>query len=90
MLNEHVDLIATELSLNPRQIRAAAGLLDDGATVPFISRYRKERTGSLDEVAITAIRDRLAQLRALDERRDAILASLVERDLLTDELRSAI
>ncbi|MCG8511275.1 MAG: RNA-binding transcriptional accessory protein, partial [Rhodospirillales bacterium] len=60
------------------------------ATVPFISRYRKEATGSLDEVAITAIRDRLIQLEELDKRREAILKSLEERDLLTDELKEQI
>jgi len=82
--------IASELVIDPRQVAAVASLLSEGATVPFISRYRKERTGSLDEVAIAAIRDRLKQLQALDERRSAILDSLSERDLLTDELRAAI
>ena len=90
MLNEHYGQIATELLLSPRQMEAAAALIDDGATVPFIARYRKERTGTLDEVAITAIRDRLTQLRALDERREAILASLLERELLTEDLKAAI
>jgi len=90
MLNEHHEQIATELLLSPRQVKAATMLLDDGSTVPFIARYRKERTGSLDEVAIASIRDRLAQLRALDERRAVILASLSERDLLTTELQAAI
>jgi len=90
MLNEHFGRIATELLLSPRQVEAAAKLLDDGATVPFIARYRKERTGTLDEVAIAAIRDRLAQLRTLEERRESILASLAERELLTDELKQAI
>jgi len=88
MLNEYHGRIATELLLSPRQVEAAAALLDDGATVPFISRYRKERTGSLDEVAIASIRDRLEQLRQLGERREAILASLIERELLTDELKT--
>ena len=90
MLNEHHEQIATELLLSPRQVEAAAALLDDGATVPFIARYRKERTGTLDEVAITAIRDRLTQLRALDERREAILASLLEHELLTEDLKAVI
>ncbi|HDL85535.1 MAG TPA: RNA-binding transcriptional accessory protein, partial [Candidatus Acetothermia bacterium] len=72
------------------QVRAVASLLLDGATVPFIARYRKEKTGSLNEVAITSIRDRLAQLAELDKRREAILSSLAERDLLTDELRVAV
>jgi uncharacterized protein len=90
MLNEYHGRIATELLLSPRQVEATANLLDDGATVPFIARYRKERTGSLDEVAIASIRDRLEQLRQLGERREAILASLTERELLTDDLKAAI
>jgi uncharacterized protein len=90
MLNEYYGRVATELLLSPRQVEAAAALLDDGATVPFIARYRKERTGSLDEVAIASIRDRLEQLRQLGERRESILASLIDRELLTDELKAAI
>jgi len=90
MRNEYCGRIATELALSPRQVEATTALLDDGATIPFIARYRKERTGSLDEVAIGSIRDRLEQLRQLGERRDAILASLTERELLTDELKAAI
>jgi uncharacterized protein len=90
-MNEgHGALIARELSLRPAQVSATAALLEEGATVPFIARYRKEATGSLDEVAITAVRDRLAQLAALDQRREAILESLRERDLLGDALRSRI
>ena len=80
-----VSNIAGELSLAVRQVHAAVELLDEGATVPFIARYRKEMTGSLDEVMVTAIRDRIRQLRELDKRREAILASLEERELLTDE-----
>ncbi|MCE5281152.1 MAG: RNA-binding transcriptional accessory protein [Deltaproteobacteria bacterium] len=82
--------IAAELGIAPAQVKATAELLGEGATVPFISRYRKEATGSLDEVAVTEIRDRLAQLAELDKRREAILKSLIERDLLTDELRAKI
>src|SRR5437868_7367928 len=85
--DQQVALTARELRLGAGQVRAAAALLSEGATVPFIARYRKEATGSLDEVAITAIRDRLAQLEALDHRREAIVSSLLERDLLTDELQ---
>ena len=69
---------------------ATAALLDDDCTVPFVARYRKEVTGGLDEVAITSIRDRLAQLRALDERREAILKSLEEQGKLTDDLRQQV
>ena len=85
-MRDFIDQIAHELSLAPVQVRATSELLADAATVPFIARYRKEATGSLDEVAIATIRDRLAQLQALDQRRHAILASLEERNLLTDEL----
>jgi len=90
-MNElHISLIAKELAAKTSQVRAAAALLDEGATVPFIARYRKEATGSLDEVAVASIRDRLEQLRELDKRREAILRSLEERELLTDELRGKI
>ncbi len=90
-MNElHIQIIAKELAVKPSQIRAAAVLLDEGATVPFISRYRKEATGSLDEVAVAAIRDRIEQLRELDKRREAILKSLEERELLTEKLRDNI
>ena len=90
MIQPHVLIVAAELSVQPRQVAAAAALLGEGATVPFIARYRKEATGSLDEVAVAHVRDRLAQLAELDERRAAILASLQERDLLTDELKQAV
>ena len=85
--NRHIATIARELGLSVPQVRSTAVLLDEGATVPFVARYRKEATGSLDEVAITTIRDRLVQLAALDDRRAAIVSSLHERDLLDDELR---
>ena len=90
MQDRHVAKIAVELGLAPGQVRAVAGLLGEGGTVPFIARYRKEATGSLDEVAITSIRDRLEQLAELDKRREAILKSLEERQLLTDELKEKI
>ena len=67
-----------------------ARLLEDGATVPFIARYRKEATGSLDEVAVTAIRDQLAQLEELDSRRETILKSLEQHGHLTDELKDQV
>jgi uncharacterized protein len=71
-------------------VSATAELLGQGATVPFISRYRKEATGGLDEVAITAVRDRLKQLEELDARRSSILNSMGQQGVLTDELRSAL
>jgi len=90
-MNEaHIPKIAQELSLFPKQVQATADLLNEGASVPFIARYRKEATGSLDEVAITAVRDRLNQLMELDKRREAILKSLEERGQLTDELKEKI
>ena len=85
-----VDRIAAELNVPASKVSATARLLAEGGTVPFIARYRKEVTGSLDEVAITAVRDRMAQLVELEGRREAIVQSLAERDLLTDPLKAAI
>jgi len=82
--------IAHELRIRPQQVSAVAGLLAEGATVPFIARYRKELTGSLDEVAVAAIRDRLGELEALDSRREAIIRSLTEQGVLTEELSAAV
>ncbi|MCP4454406.1 MAG: RNA-binding transcriptional accessory protein [Planctomycetes bacterium] len=86
----HISKIALELGMAEQQVLATAELLGEGGTVPFISRYRKERTGGLDEVAITAIRDRLAQLKELDARRDTILKTIADQGKLTDELKSKI
>jgi uncharacterized protein len=86
----HILKIAEELDFAPNQVQATADLLNEGATVPFIARYRKEVTGSLDEVAITSVRDRLNQLMELDKRREAILKSLEGRGQLTDELKDKI
>jgi protein Tex len=86
----HFEKIATELRLTLKQVQATATLLDQGATVPFIARYRKEATASLDEVELTTIRDRLAQLRELSQRQNAILNSLEERGLLTEDLRQSV
>ncbi len=87
---DYITSIAKELNSRPEQVRAVAELLAEEATVPFIARYRKEATGSLDEVAITRIRDRLIQLAELAQRREAILHSLNERGLLTEELKDQI
>ncbi len=90
-MNElHIQKIAGELKLQPRQVLSTAKLFAEGATVPFIARYRKEATGLLDEVAITNIRERLLGLADLDQRRDAILKSLAERNLLSDQLKADI
>lgn len=90
MNDKYINKIAGEMNLKGTQVLATARLLVDGATVPFIARYRKEATGTLDEVAITQIRDRLEQLIELDRRRESIVKSLEERNLLTDELKVAI
>jgi len=90
MKEDLIEKVAEELALKAEQVRAVADLFGEGGTVPFIARYRKEATGSLDEVAITGIRDRLAQLEELETRREAILKSLEERELLTDKLRDEI
>jgi len=90
MNEKHLNKIADELNIAIRQVTAAAQLLKEGGTVPFIARYRKEITDSLDEVAITAIRDKMGQMEALDNRRESILKSLKERELLTDDLNGKI
>ncbi|MGW8222054.1 MAG: Tex family protein [Syntrophobacteria bacterium] len=90
MNEKHIAKIAQELELGTQQVLATSALLEEGATIPFVARYRKEATGSLDEVALRTIRDRLHQLQELDKRREAILKSLDERELLTDELREKI
>jgi protein Tex len=90
-MNEiYVARIAKELNVGAHQVRATIELLEGEATVPFIARYRKEVTGSLDEVAITAIRDRLEQMIELDKRRESILHSIEEQGKLTDELKAQI
>jgi len=89
-MSTHSKIIAAELAVAEKQVIATIDLLDEGATVPFISRYRKELTGSLDEVQVTAIRDRFQQLRELDKRREAILKSLVSLGKLTPELEKQI
>jgi len=88
--SQHLETIARETGLNARSVAATAKLLAEGATVPFISRYRKEQTGSLDEVQIATIRDRMVQLAELDSRRSAILKSLDERSLLSPELKKKV
>jgi uncharacterized protein len=82
--------ISEELNISTTQVINTAALLESGATVPFIARYRKELTGSLDEVAITEIRDRLKQLQELDKRREAILKSIEEQGKLTDQLKAQL
>ncbi len=86
----HIKQISSELLLAEKQIKTTLDLLDEGATIPFISRYRKELTGSLDEVQVADIRDRAQQLRELDKRKEAILKSLTETGNLSPELEQQI
>jgi protein Tex len=81
---------ARAAGVTPQQVETVSELLAGGATIPFIARYRKEKTGSLDEVALGKIRDELERLKALEERRQVILKSLEEQNVLTDELRAAV
>ena len=83
-------IIAGEITARPEQVAAAVGLLDEGATVPFVARYRKEATGGLDDTQLRLLAERLAYLRELDARRDAILGSIREQGKLTDELEAKI
>ncbi|UOA09632.1 Tex family protein [Methylobacter sp. S3L5C] len=85
-----IQRIAEELSVNSKQVKAAVALLDEGATVPFISRYRKEITGGLDDTQLRQLEERLRYLRELNERRKSILASISSQDKLTPELEKAI
>ena len=82
--------IALELSVNPKQVQATVLLLDEGATVPFIARYRKEATGGLDDTQLRLLEERLGYLRELNDRRDAILDSIRSQDKLTPDLEHAI
>lgn len=87
---KYVETLARELNVKAPQVAATAKLIAEGATVPFIARYRKEVTGSLDEVSITAIRDGMIRMAQVDDRRESILKSLSERNLLTDALKAKI
>lgn len=86
----HIRTISRELDLKEAQVQATVGLLGEGATVPFIARYRKEATGSLDEVIVTDIRDRLNRIQELESRKETVLKSLEQHGHLTDELRATV
>src|SRR6056297_4108864 len=90
MIEKYIKKISATLSINEWQVENTIRLFDDGATIPFISRYRKEVTGSLDEVQITAIKDILARLKEIDQRRETILKTIDEQGKLTDELKERI
>ncbi|HEX7117981.1 MAG TPA: Tex family protein [Longimicrobiales bacterium] len=85
-----INKIAGELEIAPRQVAATLALFEDGNTLPFIARYRKEATGGLDEVQLREVRDRAAYLEELEERRAAILKSIAEQEKLTPELEARI
>ncbi|SMF15235.1 Tex family protein [Desulfovibrio gilichinskyi] len=90
MTTDNISRIASELNLPVKNVQAAISLLEEGATIPFISRYRKEATGSMDEVAVEAVSDLLGKLNELDKRRETVLNSIEEQGKLTDSLRSKI
>ena len=84
------DIIAAELKVKPFQTKAVIDLLDDGNTIPFISRYRKEQTGELDEEKVRLISERLNYLRNFVKRQEEIISKIEEQGKMTDELLSAI
>lgn len=90
LLKTFTHLIANELHLSEHAVENTLKLLDDGCTIPFISRYRKERTGGLDEVQITAISDRLMQLKDIQKRKETILKTITEQQKMTPELEQRI
>ncbi|MFW5909610.1 MAG: Tex family protein [Thiohalospira sp.] len=90
MARRIIETIADELDVSPRQVGAAVDLLDGGATVPFVARYRKEATGGLDDTQLRRLEERLTQLRELEKRRESILASLDEQGVTNPSLRAAI
>lgn len=90
LLKTFTHLIANELHLSEHAVENTLKLLDDGCTIPFISRYRKERTGGLDEVQITAISDRLMQLKDIQKRKETILKTITEQEKMTPELEQRI
>ena len=85
-----ISKIAKEQNLDINQVQAVVSLLAENATIPFIARYRKEATGSLDEVAVTAVRDRMNQLSELNDRKETVLKSLEKHGHLTDELQKKV
>ena len=90
MTGKHIEIITTALALRDTQVRNTIKMLDEGSTVPFISRYRKEATGSLDEVQVLAIKEQYEKLIEVDKRRETIINSIEEQGKLTDELRKKL
>lgn len=89
-LGRWVEQISKEFALQSKHVKAVADLLIEGSTIPFIARYRKEMTGTMDEVQITNVRDRLEQLRELDKRKEAVISSIEKQGKLTPELLGSI
>jgi uncharacterized protein len=89
-ISRWIEQIAKEFSLPQKNVKAVADLLTEGATIPFIARYRKELTGSMDEVVLANVRDRLEQLRELDKRRESVISSIEKQGKLTPELMQAV
>ncbi len=90
MEDKHIKTIAKELNISETQVKSTLALLSQGATIPFVARYRKEATGGLDEVQLMAIRDRKEKLEEIDKRRASIFATLEENDQLTGELKEQL
>jgi Transcriptional accessory protein len=90
MSSKFFPLISKTLNISEKQIANTVKLLEDGATIPFISRYRKEATGALDEVQIAAINDSLEKFKELDKRKASILATIEEQGKLTPELKKGL
>jgi uncharacterized protein len=90
MESRHIEIISKTHSLAPWQVENTLRLLQDGATIPFISRYRKEATGSLDETQVSDVRDQHTKLVEMDKRRETILKSIEEQGKLTDDLKRSL
>ena len=82
--------LTDEFSLKPWQVENTVKLIDDGNTIPFIARYRKEVTGSLDDQLLRNLSDRLTYLRNMEEQKDKIISSIEEQNLMTDEIRKSV
>src|SRR5690606_10092982 len=89
-LGRWVEQISKEFALQSKHVKAVADLLIEGSTIPFIARYRKELTGTMDEVQITNVRDRIEQLRELDKRKEAVITSVEKQGKLTPDLLGSI
>lgn len=90
MIQKHIELISLTLGIQERHVQSTAELLEEGATIPFIARYRKERTGSLDEVQVSDIQKQIKKLAEIESRKETILASIEEQGKLTPELKDKI